>query len=287
MLFLPPSILDYCRHLILMLLFDIFLFGATKPPTPWLSSELKQRIRHRNVFFKQAKQANSLLGFAIYREYRDKLTRDLRTAKDTYRYNRLNSIVNPTKMWKELANLGLIKAKLLSPFHFFTPNQLNSHYASISTNICLISANDLPSFLTQTNSNGPTFSFFLILSEEIAAMLKSHSSFSHSSGPDNISPFCISNSLSLIVSHLTTFFNYSILFSYFPNEWKKAYIRPLAKVNPPRLLSDTRPIANLSELSKLLERIIHEQIVKFLDLNNILDPVQSTYRTGYSTQMRY
>ena len=61
-------------------------------------------------------------------------------------------------------------------------------------------------------------------------------------------------------------------------------MRPLLKVNPPSSPSDTRPIANLCELSKIFERVVHIQIIEYITINNILDCRQSGFRGGYSTQ---
>lgn len=70
----------------------------------------------------------------------------------------------------------------------------------------------------------------------------------------------------------------------FPSIWKQANIKPLSKVSLPRLPKDTRPIANFSELSKLFEKVIHEQIDNHFNENQLRDPLQSGYRNHYSTQ---
>lgn len=48
--------------------------------------------------------------------------------------------------------------------------------------------------------------------------------------------------------------------------------------------SDTRPIANLPELSKILEKIVYSQISAFLDERDVLSPRQSAYRPHHNTQ---
>ena len=79
-------------------------------------------------------------------------------------------------------------------------------------------------------------------------------------------------------------FNESIRLAIFPRIWKRAFIRPLSKIKTPKSPSDTRPIANLSEISKAFERIIHKQIFYYAEEFNIFDSRQSGYRRGYSTQ---
>lgn len=106
----------------------------------------------------------------------------------------------------------------------------------------------------------------------------------HSAGPDLLSSSIIKLLTASLAPALTKTFNYSIENTIFPTEWNKAFLKPLLKISAPRSPSDTRPIANLCEFSKLLERLVHKQIVKYLDEHNIMDPFQSGYRKKYSTQ---
>ena len=56
------------------------------------------------------------------------------------------------------------------------------------------------------------------------------------------------------------------------------YVLPLPPPPPPT------PIANLCELSKIFERVVHRQIIEYITINNILDCRQSGFRGDYSTQ---
>ncbi|CAB0040613.1 unnamed protein product [Trichogramma brassicae] len=51
-----------------------------------------------------------------------------------------------------------------------------------------------------------------------------------------------------------------------------------------RLYRSRRPIAKLCELSKLCERVVYDQVISFLDVNCLLNPRQSGFRRGHSTQ---
>lgn len=134
-------------------------FLPSKPKAPWLILELRSRIRLKNTFYKQAKRTNSLLGFAIYRDFRNKLTSDLRTAKDRYQLDRLSAIHDPNRMWRELTNLGLIKPRSFSPLNFFSSDQLNSYYISISSSCGPLSLDDLSNSLSQIIHQSLTLSF--------------------------------------------------------------------------------------------------------------------------------
>ena len=48
--------------------------------------------------------------------------------------------------------------------------------------------------------------------------------------------------------------------------------------------SNTRPIAHLPELSKVLERLVHNQLQGYLEVNQRIHPRQAGFRPGHSTQ---
>ena len=78
-------------------------------------------------------------------------------------------------------------------------------------------------------------------------------------------------------------FNSSITSGEFPSIWKLSHIRPLPKNSNPITTEDLRPISILPALSKALEHIVHTQLTQFLEVNGILNPFQSGFRSHYST----
>ena len=87
-----------------------------------------------------------------------------------------------------------------------------------------------------------------------------------------------------ITTSLTNLFNSSLTQATFPANWKRALIRLLAKVKALRQPSDTRPIAQLPEISKLLERLVHNQLQGYLKVNQLIHARQAGFRCGHSTQ---
>ena len=70
----------------------------------------------------------------------------------------------------------------------------------------------------------------------------------------------------------------------FPYSWKFSFINPLLETLMPLSPSDTRLIALLSEVSKILERRAFTQLSEFVEANNLLGPFQSCYKKGQGTQ---
>ena len=84
---------------------------------------------------------------------------------------------------------------------------------------------------------------------------------------------------------LTNIVNASLSLSNVPRSLKVAIIRPLLKqINLSQIFKNYRPVSNLKYISKLIERVILEQLSKHLLANNIYEPMQSAYRYGHSTE---
>uniref|UniRef100_A0A8C5C924 Reverse transcriptase domain-containing protein n=1 Tax=Gadus morhua TaxID=8049 RepID=A0A8C5C924_GADMO len=72
----------------------------------------------------------------------------------------------------------------------------------------------------------------------------------------------------------------------FPSELKKAVVKPTLKKKDadPDCLKNYRPVSNLPVVSKLLERIVLDQLNSHLQTNNLHCPVQSGYRPNHSCE---
>ncbi|PZC76278.1 hypothetical protein B5X24_HaOG204833 [Helicoverpa armigera] len=77
--------------------------------------------------------------------------------------------------------------------------------------------------------------------------------------------------------------NTSIQTNTFPDAWKCAAVRPLPKISDPNSFKDLRPISILPCLSKVLERVVYNQTLNYLEDNNILPDLQSGFRKGRGT----
>ena len=87
----------------------------------------------------------------------------------------------------------------------------------------------------------------------------------------------------LIAKSLCSIVNTSIRPTIFPSDWKVAKIIPLHKGNEKDEINNYRPISILSSISKILERLIHDQLYEYLTKNNLLSEYQSGFRRFHST----
>jgi len=90
----------------------------------------------------------------------------------------------------------------------------------------------------------------------------------------------------VIAPFLVELYNKSLQTGSVPASFKTAYITPLLKKSDldSADVRSYRPISNLSVLSKLLERLVAQQLLDHLAVTKLLSELQSAYRAHYSTE---
>ena len=83
---------------------------------------------------------------------------------------------------------------------------------------------------------------------------------------------------------LSFIFNQSILEGTFPDQMKKAEVIPLYKGKDSDQLVNYRPISLLLTISKLLEKIVYNCTIKFINKYNILYDSQYGFRSKRSCE---
>lgn len=92
----------------------------------------------------------------------------------------------------------------------------------------------------------------------------------------------------LVGPHLTmssVFANVLIITSIFPNVLKVSRVTPIFKSGNATDPANYRPIAVLALFSKILEKIVNDELIPFLDKYNILFKYQFGFRKDYSTEL--
>lgn len=102
-------------------------------------------------------------------------------------------------------------------------------------------------------------------------------------GIDGINLEMIIQTLPHTLNIITSIINQSITTGVVPDIWKQAIVKPIPKTSDPVELKDLRPISLLPFMSKVLERVVCNQVTKYLEANNILPAKQSGFRAGRST----
>jgi hypothetical protein len=115
--------------------------------------------------------------------------------------------------------------------------------------------------------------------EKIVSGLNNSTAF----GLDNIDTFAIKLIKSEIVPALTHIINLSISTQEFPSYWKKSKIIPLHKKDDLLNPKNYRPVAIVPIFSKVLQRVIFNQLLEYLTKNELIHPNHHAYRSSHST----
>lgn len=103
-------------------------------------------------------------------------------------------------------------------------------------------------------------------------------------GPDMIPVKAIKNLSYLGYDYLTEILNRCLDNNYFPKNWKIACTVGVPKPGKdPHDKASYRPIALLSVLSKIFEKIINKRLVQFIDNSDIIPDIQFGFRRQHST----
>ncbi|KXJ18376.1 RNA-directed DNA polymerase from mobile element jockey [Exaiptasia diaphana] len=92
--------------------------------------------------------------------------------------------------------------------------------------------------------------------------------------------------LGLLLPVICKIVNLSLKSGSVPSTLKTAVLRPLLKkpsLNH-EIFKNYRPISNLKMVSKVIEKVVHNQLNAFLSLNNLYEPFQSAYRPYHSCE---
>ena len=104
-------------------------------------------------------------------------------------------------------------------------------------------------------------------------------------GKDGVTAKTLKIVSDVVVTPITHLANLSFLQELFPIDLKIALIYPTYKAKDPMIFSNYRPNSLLSLFSKMLERLMYNRLLKFLNKHNISNKYQFGSRNMHSTFM--
>ena len=103
---------------------------------------------------------------------------------------------------------------------------------------------------------------------------------------DPVPTYLVHECLDDLIPTITAIINESLVSGIVPPPFKQAIVLPLLK--KPNLdrnvLKNYRPVSNLHFLSKILEKVVLQQLSDHLNATDTLQPYQSAYRADHSTE---
>lgn len=107
----------------------------------------------------------------------------------------------------------------------------------------------------------------------------------NSVGPDEVSTKILKFTADLVSSIISYIINVSFEQGIFPNTLKLFMVKPLHKKGSKSSMDKYRPVALLSVMSKIFEKIFQKRLVRFLNKFNIIKDQQFGFQKNKSTTM--
>ncbi|CAG4929266.1 unnamed protein product [Colias eurytheme] len=184
-------------------------------------------------------------------------------------------------MWKHIKEQVQINTKkeTILPSHINNPVDINSHFLNIPSTT-QVDQSTL-TFYQSRRFNSSVFKFKLV--DENIVLKTVNEIKSQAVGVDDISLDMFLLTLPQSLPTLTHIINRSFQTNTFPHLWRQALVYPVPKNKTPDSLKDLRPISVLPCLSKVIEKIVHKQLMEYLELHSILPEHQSGFRKHRGT----
>ena len=248
---------------------------------PWVNSTIKKLIRKKNRWYKKAKASNSERVWEIYKAIKRESQKSCRQTHDQYLNNLFTGDKSNKKLWgyiksKRQENCGIgdleggdgvlardpvEKANIIHDQFdsvFSNPIPKIKHYfdqKSRLPNICKININRSGLLKLLLNIN-----------------------IHKSDGPDNVPGRLLKLCANELVDVYQILFQVSLDSGVVPPDWKEANVVPLFKKGDKSKPENYRPISLTSLSCKLLEHVVHSNIMCHLDRFKVLDNAQHGFR---------
>ena len=265
---------------------------------PWITKGIRSSIAIRNKLYKSYMSTSNDYYFTKYKIYRNKLKHLILISKKSFYNNYFNTNKDNIKeTWKGIKQLITLKKTAYS-----TPttlkigntkitdtksiaNEFNKYFANVGSNL----ANAIPvvntsfeEFLRLCKSPCSSFVLFPVTTHEIEDEI-SNLNPSKSTGPYSLPTKILKILKSLLSGPLTCLFNCSFSTGVVPSKLKVARVIPVHKNGPRAVISNYRPISLLSVFNKILEKLMYNRLITFLEKNQVLFNGQFGFRSNHST----
>jgi hypothetical protein len=260
---------------------------SDRPNTAWFSSSVASAKAVRRRAEKRWRRSGLVVDREIYQCARNQYSQEMRKAKSSYIQSVLEA-ADSRKMFsvvdrllgKEVDSPVLPElteqdaANALSAFFIEKIETIRSGFGDSS---------DLPH--VEPTFVGQPLTCFQPVSEDQLRKIISKANAT-SSDVDPVPTKIVLACLDILLPVLVKIVNSSLQSASVPVTFKTAVIKPLIKKSSldPNVCKNFRPISNLPYVSKLLERVVSEQLLSHLNAHALLDKFQSAYRPGHSCE---
>ena len=267
------------------------------PIKPWMTDDiLNLRKKHRKLL-KEKFRKRTLDAKEKFDVVNKTYSKEVRKAKKVFYDAKFSSFNNDMKKTWSLINTIIKKKKAKNdvPKVFYDEHKTYNSFSEIAAGFNDFFVNVGPRLASSIPDSNKLFDNFLgdphnvdfsfrNITEDVVYKTLSNLKSKNSIGKDKISMSLLKDIMPLIISPIIHLFNLSLNTGFIPDIYKCAKVIPVYKSGPPDQFDNYRPISLLPALSKVLEKIVSFQMIRFLETQNILYTHQYGFRKNRDTQ---
>ena len=253
---------------------------------PWINTTIRRKINRRQKARKKARKYKKR-DVDRYKRLQQEVQYEVRQANKKYMEDVSTDYKENSKIFwsfikskgQEWTGVAPLKNKMgfLQSDNKSKAEILNEQFQSVFTKENL---NNCPN---KGNSPYQTMSDIKINCKGVTKLLKNQN-IHKATGPDSIPSFILKSAADQLAPILTDIFQTSINTGEVPQEWGDANIVPLFKKDERHLASNYRPVSLTCITCKILEHIVHSNIMDHFDKNKILTNAQHGFRKKRSCE---
>ena len=262
---------------------------------PWITDGILKSIKTKQKMYRTHFHSNNIEKVNQYKRYSNKLNKVKLESKNYYYNTQFAKCKNNMKAtWKLIGSI--IKRKTKGQIHptkitinnkIYTAkqdivNQLNQYFVNVGPNLAnSITTSSFQPISYISNAAVPSFFMSPITATQVLNLFLGLDS-------NKVSIDIPNNMIKLAAYELspifTNIFNESISTGVVPDILKISRITPIYKSGDTNEPHNYRPISILSVFSKVLERLVYNQLDSFLEKYNIMYNYQFGFRKKHSTE---
>ena len=267
----------------------------TRPPAPWIDNQTKEAMRVRDNlhekfksnrfdfdaesnYKRRKKDVKQMLSDKKKNYFHGEFSKNKGNSKGTWEV--INKIIPRNKKSSEsLSNVEDVKKKA---------ENFNRHFATVGKVTFERSQENVRNINLMQNGQPPIhirneFRPHPVDMDTLILVIK-HLKPTNSCGSDGIPFRFLIDSLPVTSFFILVIVNTSIVTGNYPDPWKHPYVIPVFKSGDTGNINNYRPISLLPIISKILEKIIANQLFDYLESFHLLANEQHGFRPNLSTE---
>ena len=255
---------------------------------PWMNTKTRRLTRQKNRAFIKAKSSKNTRDTRRYKKLKTACQRSIREAHDTYVHDVIGQSAqeNPKKFWsyikgKKQESSGVSPLRnvdgVIHSEANVKANILNRQFVSVFTK------EDTANIPDKGPSPYASMEGITVTPNGVEKLLRDLKP-DKATGPDMIPARLLKQLSAEIAPALALVFQSSLDCGRVPRDWTMAHVVPLFKKGDKSTASNYRPVSLTSICSKVMEHILHSNIMDHLEEHNILTDAQHGFRCKRSCE---